>query len=162
VTYKGAIKFLLLVFVAASVLFLTVQEIRQRTAPVSAAAASEFPEDAKTESGQKILAYYFYTTVRCLACRLIEAYSAEAIKQSFSEELRSGALEWRPVNVQLLENRRFINDYQLFTKSLVIARFRGGEQVEWKNLEKVWELTGNKKAFQKYVEDEVRAYLRKR
>lgn len=166
-TYKSAIKFLLLVFVAASVLSLVMQEARQRNAPVPStgavepAAAAEPAQPAKTESGQKILVYYFHTTVRCPTCRKIEAFSNEALKQGFSDELRSGVLEWHPVNVQLPENRHFINDYQLFTKSLVIVRVKGGRQVEWKNLEKVWDLTGDKRAFLKYVQDEVRLYLRR-
>jgi hypothetical protein len=65
------------------------------------------------------------------------------------------------VNVQLPENRHFINDYQLFTKSLVIVRIQNGYRVEWKNLEKVWELAGDKQAFLTYVQDEVGKYLRK-
>ncbi|MGQ9663218.1 MAG: nitrophenyl compound nitroreductase subunit ArsF family protein [Kiritimatiellia bacterium] len=166
-TYKSAIKFLLLVFVATSVVFLVIQETRQKNAPVSAAgaietaAAAEPAQFAKTESGQKILAYYFFTTVRCPTCRKIEAFSHEALREGFSDALRSGVLEWHPVNVQLPENRHFINDYQLFTKSLVIVRVEAGKQVEWKNLEKVWELTGNKQAFLRYVQDEVGSYLRK-
>jgi len=167
VTYKSAVKLLLLVFVAASVVFLVLQESRQEDASVSAAgapasaAAAEPVESAKAESGQKVVAYYFYTTFRCPTCRKIEAFSDEALKQGFSDALRNGTLEWHPVNVQLPENRHFINDYQLFTKSLVIVRFKDGKQVERKNLAKVWELTGNKQAFLKYVQDEVRAYLRR-
>jgi hypothetical protein len=41
------------------------------------------------------------------------------------------------------------------------VRFKDGKQVERKNLAKVWELTGNKQAFLRYVQDEVRAYLRR-
>jgi hypothetical protein len=167
VTYKSAIKFLLLLFVAASVLFLVLQPARKRDAPVrpaaavETAAAAEPAQAAKSEGAQKVLAYYFYTTVRCPTCRKIEAFSDEALKQGFPEALRSGLLEWHPVNVQLPENRHFINDYQLFTKSLVIVRVKDGERVEWKNLDKVWELAGDKQAFLSYVQDEVGKYLRK-
>jgi hypothetical protein len=167
VTYKSAIKFLLLLFVAGSVVFLVMQQARNRDAPISAAgavetaAAAEPVQLAKTEGGQKVLAYYFYTTVRCPTCRKIEAFSDEALKQGFPDALGSGLLEWHPVNVQLPENRHFINDYQLFTKSLVIVRVKDGKRLEWKNLEKVWELTANKQAFLSYVQDEVRLYLRR-
>jgi len=168
VTYKRAIRFLLLLFVAASVAFLVMQQFRERDTPVSAAAvidtaaAAEPAQAAKTAGEKKVLAYYFYTTVRCPTCRQIEALSDEALKQGFSGALRSGVLEWHPVNVQLPENRHFINDYQLFTKSLVIVRMKDGKQVEWKNLEKVWELVGDREAFFHYVQDEVGQYLRKK
>lgn len=192
-TSKSVIRLLLLGFVAASVGFLVVQEVRQHHAaravsPAAIAssktvhsakaetsgpeapaaiggpltlAAAEPARPVKAESSHKVIAYYFHTTYRCYTCRMIEALSEEALKQGFAEALRDGTLEFRPVNVQLLENRHFINDYQLFTKSLVIVRVNDGKQVEWKNLEKVWELVGNKQAFLKYVRDEVRGYLRK-
>jgi hypothetical protein len=167
VTFKSAVKFPLLFFVAASVVFLVVQEARQRNGPVSAAgavetaAAAEPAQPANGGGGPKIVAYYFHTTVRCPTCRKIEAFADEALKQGFPEELRNGVLEWHPVNVQLPQNRHFVNDYQLFTKSLVLVRVKDGKQAEWKNLEKVWELTGDKQAFREYVQQEVRAYLRK-
>ncbi len=107
----------------------------------------------------KVVAYYFHATVRCVTCRTIESYSREAIEQAFGKELKDGRLEWKPVNIQLPENRHFIREYQLYTRSLVIVRFRGGKQVEWRNLEKVWELVGNKAGFLQYVQSKVRAYL---
>jgi hypothetical protein len=34
-----------------------------------------------------------------------------------------------------------------------------GEQVGWKNLQKIWELVGDKESFVKYVQSEVAEYL---
>ncbi|MBL8231959.1 MAG: hypothetical protein JNL98_25910 [Bryobacterales bacterium] len=70
-------------------------------------------------------------------------------------------MEWRLVNVQLPENRHFIQDYGLFTKSLVLVREANGRQQEYKVLNDTWELVGDKPAMQSYVEREVRDYLRK-
>lgn len=173
--YKSAIRLALLAFVATSLVWLGIREVRERSQPagaVSVASAVNLPaaspvaeEDAPAKSAeaqaqaQKVVAYYFHTTYRCYTCRLIETLSEEALKRGFTEALKEGRLEWRPVNVQLLENRHFIQDYQLFTKSLVVAKIKGGRQVEWKNLERVWELVGDKSAFLKYVQNEVRQYL---
>ena len=109
-----------------------------------------------------MIAYYFHTTYRCATCRRIEAYSREAIEAGFARELKDGSLEFRLVNIQLPENRHFIEDYQLFTKSLVLVRLKGGKQVEWTNLDRVWELTGNRDAFLGYVQQGVRGYLEKK
>ncbi len=117
------------------------------------------PASLAADSPLKVVAYYFHVTVRCVTCRTIESYSREAIEKEFAKELKDGTLEWRPVNVQLPENRHFVRDYQLFTRSLVLAKIRNGKQVEWRNLEKVWELVGNKREFLKYVQSNVRAYL---
>ncbi|MBE0658450.1 MAG: hypothetical protein IH602_12230 [Bryobacteraceae bacterium] len=109
----------------------------------------------------KIIAYYFHVTVRCTTCRAIERYSKEVIYSRFSKELASGQMEWRLVNVQLPENRHYVQDYQLFTKSLVLVHMQGGQQREFKVLNDTWELVGDKAAMQGYVETEVRDYLRK-
>jgi hypothetical protein len=76
--------------------------------------------------------------------------------------LKDGRLEFRLVNIQLPENRHFIEGYQLFTKSLVLVRMKDGKQVEWTNLDRVWELTGNRDAFVGYVQQGVRGYLEKK
>lgn len=112
-----------------------------------------------SSSPVKVVAYYFYATVRCVTCRAIEQYSREAIEEGFREEIKKGLVEWRPVNVQLLENRHYIQDYRLFTRSLVLVKMRDGKQVEWRNLDKVWELVGRKADFFRYVQSHVKAYL---
>jgi hypothetical protein len=108
-----------------------------------------------------VIAYYFHVTVRCTNCKATESYSKEVIHTRFAKELESGRLEWRLVNLQLPENRHFIQDYQLFTKSLVLVRTLNGQQKEFKVLNDTWELVGDKSAMQNYVEREVRGFLRK-
>lgn len=107
----------------------------------------------------KIIAYYFHGNVRCVSCRKIEAYSKEAIDSGFADLLKSQELEWRVVNTDESENEHFLEDYQLYTKSLIIVDMHGDKQTKWKNLTKVWELLGDKAAFIKYVQDEIKAYL---
>ena len=107
----------------------------------------------------KVLAYYFHVTVRCVTCRAIEQYSREAIEQGFREEVKKGLVEWRPVNVQLPENRHYIQDYRLFTRSLVLVKMRDGKRVEWRNLHNIWELVDRKGEFFRYVQSNVKAYL---
>ncbi len=63
--------------------------------------------------------------------------------------------------MQLPQNRHLVRDYDLFTKSVVIVLVKDGRQVEWKNLEKVWELVSDEKAFPSYVGGAIREWLRK-
>lgn len=149
----------------ALVAFRSVRAARDWRPPSSLQAAtpqSTAPSPDRTaEQGSKIIAYYFHVTVRCTTCRAIESYSKEVIHARFSKELAARHLEWRLVNVQLPENRHFIQDYQLFTKSLVLVRTQNGQQKEYKVLNDTWELVGDKSAMQSYVEKEVRGFLRK-
>jgi hypothetical protein len=109
----------------------------------------------------KVIAYYFHVTVRCVTCRTIESYSREVVEQKFGADIAKGRLEFRLVNLQLPENKHFVKDYQLFTKSLVLVRFDKGRQAEYKVLNNTWELVGDKSAMQAYVEREVRDYLKR-
>jgi hypothetical protein len=108
------------------------------------------------------IVYYFMTTQRCPSCMKIEGYSKEAVQKNFAEALKKGTVVWKMVRVDRPENSHFIKDYQLYTKSVVLVKMRGGKQVSWKNLDKVWELLGDKAKFQKYINDEVKKFVDKK
>jgi len=109
----------------------------------------------------KIVVSYFYTTYRCPSCETIEKWSHEAIKDSFSEALKDGRLIWRAVNVDKPENKHFIKDYNLFTKSLIISEIKGKNEMKWKNMDKVWQLLRDQQKFFSYVTLGVKQYLEK-
>lgn len=109
----------------------------------------------------KVVAYYFHVTARCTTCRTIEGYSRDVIERKFGTDIAGNRLQYKLVNVQLPENRHFVKDYQLFTKSLVLVRFEKGREAEHKVLNETWELVGDKSAMQGYVEREVRNYLKR-
>lgn len=168
-TTKSILRTLLLIFISVSGLFLVIKDVRERSESRSTdegailAASSSTSDSAKgsqqSPSSPKVIAYYFHTTFRCSSCRKIEAYSREAIESGFPKELKDGTIEWRVINVEESRNRHFVDDYRLFTKSLILVRLNNGRQKEWKNLMKVWELLGSKEAFVRYVQDELRSYL---
>jgi hypothetical protein len=108
----------------------------------------------------KVVVYYFHGTFRCTTCRTIEKYSHDAIQQYFSKELGNGKLEFRPVNVEESENRNFIQDYQLFSKALVLSLVTDGKEAKWKNLADIWTLVKDKDKFFQYVKNEVEEFLK--
>ena len=117
------------------------------------------PQASAPQTQHKVIAYYFHTNTRCSTCVKIEQYSHEAIEQGFPNELKNGTLEMRVVNYEQPENRHFIQDYKLVSKSLVLVNTVDGKQTKWTNLKLVWQLTGHKDAFLNYVRKEVRGYL---
>jgi len=110
--------------------------------------------------GSKVIVYYLHTTARCPSCLKIEAYTAAEVTGSLAGPLGEGRLEWKVINVDEPENAHFTQDYQLYTKSVVVSEMKDGKEVRWKRLDKVWDLLGDQQAFMKYVDDEVRAYLK--
>ena len=79
--------------------------------------------------------------------------------KDLAAELDDGRLVFQAVNIEEEPNEHFIDDYKLFTKSVVLVDERSGEQAAWKNLPRVWELLGDKEAFIRYIQGETREYL---
>jgi len=107
----------------------------------------------------KYIAYYFHTTQRCVTCRKIEALSREAVLNSFAKDLKNGTLVFLTVNVEELQNQHFIQDFQLYTKSLVITKMAGNKTERFRNLPKVWELVYSPADFTQYVKTEISSFM---
>jgi hypothetical protein len=120
------------------------------------------PAAASPGSAHLVRVYYFHGNARCVSCRKIEALAGEAVRAAYAEEMKQGKVEWLVVNVEEPSNKHFIQDYKLYTKSLVVVDLVDGTQVRWKNLERIWELLREDEAFRRYVQGEVRSYLEKR
>lgn len=108
---------------------------------------------------KNLVAYYFHGNFRCANCKKIEQYSREAIEKYFAEELKTKKLVFNIINTDMPENRHFVEDYQLYTKSLIIAEFKESKQVRWNNLTKVWNHLNDKEKFYEYVKTEIQQYL---
>jgi len=111
-------------------------------------------------SEKQVIAYYFHNSFRCPTCRTMEQYSREAIEENFKDELSSGRLVFKAVNIDKKENEYFKKDYGLYTKSLVLSKVEDGKELMHKNLTKIWEYVRNKDIFFTYVVDEIKDYLK--
>jgi len=119
--------------------------------------SAQAAEDIK---GAQLIAYYFHGTFRCPTCHKLEQYSKEAIEANFKNELASGKLAFRVINIDEKENQHFVNDYQLYTKSLVISMVKDGKEVKSENLAKIWDYVGDKQKFIDYVKTGVADFLK--
>jgi hypothetical protein len=90
----------------------------------------------------------------------MEKYSREAIDSNFKDALVSGNLEFKVVNVEERGNEHFLNDYKLYTKTLILSMIKDGKEVRSKNLDKIWEYAGNKQKFIDYVTAETNEFLK--
>ncbi|HKK21254.1 MAG TPA: nitrophenyl compound nitroreductase subunit ArsF family protein [candidate division Zixibacteria bacterium] len=153
-TGKKIITYVLLLFVVVSAVYLISQETSSKdeaksTPPVSTAASP----------AERVVAYYFHGNARCQTCLKLEAYAQEAIASGFQDKLDAGLIDWRVVNTDLNENEHFVKDYGLTLQTVVLSREKDGKQVEWKSLDKIWDLVGDKQAYTDYIQTELRDYL---
>jgi hypothetical protein len=159
---------LLLLFVGVSVVYLIVNESTQRrqasreaeTAAVNEPESRAADGEGALEEASTVVVYYFHGNRRCNTCRTIEAYTEEAIRSGFPEELRNGQVEWRAVNIDQPENKHFIDDFELSTRSVVFVDMRNGAQQKWLKLEKVWELVRDRPGFFDYIQGNLLDFLR--
>jgi len=119
-----------------------------------------FGQQIEKTKNNYVVAYYFHGNFRCYSCYRIEQLSKKAIEHYFKNELDSGKLIFKAVNVEEKGNEHFIQDYQLYTKSLIISLVKDGKEVKFNNLTRVWEFFGNKQRFFEYVRDEITKYLK--
>lgn len=169
---KTIATFVLLSFVIASIVYLVAKESKRSPAAAASssgsAARAQSAEDGTGSAstgqslakGHKVVAYYFHGNVRCVSCVKIETLSRKAVTEGFPEDIKSGRLEFRNVNVDDPKNRHFIEEYRLSSQSLVIVQVRDGRQVRWQNLEKVWTLLDSERMFIPYVRNEVSGFLK--
>lgn len=130
------------------------QAAQQPAQPVAVQKQSE------TSAPAKVVAYYFHGNYRCPTCRKIEALTTEAIQTRFADDLKNGRVELKVINIEESANEHYVQDYQLASRSVVVARYEGGNQKDWKRLDAVWQLTGDKEAFIRLVQDETTALLK--
>lgn len=160
---KSIVTVTLLVFVAASVVGMVLREralepsaqeptLAPELAPLATTAAPTFPQNG-------VAALYFHGDTRCPTCRKIESTAEEAIAAKYAEEMKRGMVTWQDVNYELPAHRHYLEEFGLVAPTLVLVKTNNGQQVDWRNLERVWELVGDRAAFSAYVEDGINSYL---
>ncbi len=176
-TRKGpgkAVKYVLAAFVAVSIGAAVYKMLpccsgeKAPAAPVETAAAAAAPapkaeakapaatakaKAAKPAEDKTALVYYFYTDVRCSSCKTIEAYTREAVETKLAGGYKGWKVEFKGVNVDRPENKHFIQDYWLNSKSVVVQKTLDGKPLNWGLLKDVWQLLDAKEAFMNYVAD---------
>lgn len=116
-------------------------------------------ESKVSQQSDQIVVYYLHMNRRCMTCGKLEAYSKEAVETGFVEQLKDSSIVFRVENFETEGNEHFSKDYQLYSQSLILSRQHDGIETEWKNLNKIWKLVGDKEEFITYVQTEVAEFV---
>ena len=167
---KQILTIVLLVFVVASLAYMVGKEQKSGLVSGEDANSSASVEESRSSSTNEqdtdahkdiqLVVYYFHGDMRCPTCHRLESYAKEALETYFAEELSSNDIVWQVVNVDKPENRHFIQDYKLVTKSVVISETVNGREIKWKNLEQIWQLVRNKESYLNYIRESISTFLR--
>jgi hypothetical protein len=161
-TLKNVLTVSLLLFVAASIVVLTVKSLRR---DASSGAASQAADGGAATSDEPrpqdgLVAYFFHGKKRCPACRKIETYAREAIETGFARQVSEGTVQWRVLDYEEPANEPFVDRYGVLTSTIVLVKMKDGEEAAPVNLEQqVWDLTDDKEAFITCVQQEAATLL---
>jgi hypothetical protein len=65
----------------------------------------------------------------------MEKLTEKALDENFSALLKKGNLIFKAVNIDQTGNQKFVQEYKLFTKSVVLVDFMEKRQLKWKRLD---------------------------
>lgn len=153
--FKSILRWTLLLAVFGSIGAYALQKSQEAGVAVTVSESSESIVAAT------VVVTYFTTDVRCDSCRTIERLSRRAIEEGFPAELASGTVVFRVVNTDLAENEHFIDEYRITNKTVIVSHQLNGEESEYMNRQKVWELLDDPDAFIRYVQQPVNSFLGK-
>jgi hypothetical protein len=153
---KKIVTGLLLLFVAITVGTIVVKETSEQASEMAPVLGTT---NRTVGAPVKVVVYYFHGNYRCPTCLKIEALTAEAANTGFAGDIRNGRVELKSVNVEEQGNEHYIQDYELASRSVVVARYEGESPKAWKRLDAVWTLHGDRDGFFRLVQDETRLLL---
>lgn len=131
----------IVLFVVISFIFLVAKEMAKNNPTTQ----TDIPVQKEVSQKHHLKVFYFHGNVRCPSCKKIEAYTRETIASRFKSEMDSGLIEFSEVNVDKPENEKYIEQYQLTTKQVIVSEYESGKEKRWKNLDQVWELLGDRR-----------------
>ena len=124
-----------------------------------AIAASEVP--AADAPKDRVVAMYFHRTERCPTCQKMGSYSEEAVKTAFADEIKKGRVAFHFIDFEAEKNARYTKAYDISGPALIVAKISDNKVASYRNLEDIWDKAGDKPAFLRYVQENVKACLAK-
>jgi len=129
----------------------------------------KIPVDLKSPAGKyksnlkpdRIKVFFFHNIAHCESCERIELYLEETLQSDFKNELGTGTIEYEPINTDLPSNKRYIRQYNIMTRSIVLSRISNDKEQEWKNLDSIWDYLDSKEKFKDYIKNEMKGYFSK-
>jgi len=122
------------------------------------AASPDAASTAET-AADGLVVYYFHSTTRCPTCESIESQAKDTVQKDFASQLTSGAVVWKVLNYERPANTQLAKKFEIQMPVVVLARMKAGQVEDWKRLDEVWALVGDKPAFAKYVRGQITQML---
>ena len=134
--------------------------LRKQGGIAAAAPAGQTGPGQAENASDGLIVYYLHSKTRCPTCRSIESQADEVVHADFASELQSGVVAWKVVNYEEPSAAGLAKKFEIQMPVVVLAQMKGGEIADWKSLDRVWALVGDKAGFASYVRGEINKMLR--
>jgi hypothetical protein len=135
-----------------------VEELQALRKQGGIAASPGTPHDTET-AADGLVVYYFHSNTRCPTCQSIETQAKQAVQTDFATQLTSGEITWKVLNYEQPVAKSLATRFEIQMPVVVLARMKAGQVQDWKRLDEVWALVGDKPAFATYVAGEINRML---
>lgn len=151
---KSVFTLLLLGFVAVSIA-MAFQKISPesklgdaQTLTEQTASGEAAPADLSSKlTESQFSAVYFHSPHRCPTCRTIESFTHAAL----TPEIEAGKIAWQTADYTSDNNAEQVDQFKVFTSTVVLVEVQDGKVVRWKNLEEVWDHTNDQAKFTNFI-----------
>jgi hypothetical protein len=106
-----------------------------------------------------VIIYQFHRRFRCDACYKLEEAINEGLKTHFPEELKTGKLVYRVLDLDAPGTEKFEKKYDFFYNTVIVVDVENGKEIRFKNLEDVWGMVEEKETVIKFIRAHVEEYL---
>lgn len=93
-----------------------------------ASCAEKTADVADTPQPDGVELIYFHGKIRCASCQAIEKHARKAIDSLFAEELKSGAVVFRTVDISTPEGEAVADRYEVSSSSFFVNRWKDGKE----------------------------------
>ncbi|MDD3965645.1 MAG: hypothetical protein PHP63_01145, partial [Candidatus Marinimicrobia bacterium] len=81
----------------------------------------------------------------------------ELLEREYAALIANGHMRW--AEIDFMKNTQLAKRFEIAASTVVVADIREGEVLRYQRLDKVWTLTGDRKAFESYLRTAIDLYL---
>lgn len=153
--YGGAMLFAIILFYLSFISDSNKDKTQEKPKTIAQEKSVQKPE---TKPAEKVQVFVFHSTQRCYSCITIGQFAKKTVEQKFPEEIKSGKIEFREINIDLPENKELAAKFKATGSSLYINSIVDGKDNIKQNMQ-VWRLVSNEQSFIDYLSDEIKKLL---
>ena len=115
---------------------------------------------ADSKATERVVIYQFHRRFRCEACYSLENAIKETLDTHFSTQLANDKLVYKVIDLDAVDGKKYEKRYDFFYNTVIIAMMNGDEDLKFKNIEEVWQITEDKGKLIEFVRTELEEYLK--